>query len=136
MREIKFRVWDKVESKLFSPVYEAYNGRLLDLSISLSGELLRRTLENPCEHQSLFPDRYVVMQFTGWKDKNGNEIYEGDLIMAYKSGPYEVIWQSHSGQWIMQSVKDGRGYRQMAYDYAQIDYEIIGNIYQHPHLIN
>lgn len=73
--------------------------------------------------------------WTGWNDKNGNEIYKGDLISEDGSKPYEVIWQSHAGEWIMQSVLEGRGYRNMAYDYAQQFYEIIGNIYTSPELV-
>lgn len=68
--------------------------------------------------------------WTGWKDKNGNDIFCGDLI-SEKGGKtlYEVVWQSHAGQWIMQSLGEGRGYRTMAYDYAQRDYEVVGNIH-------
>lgn len=68
--------------------------------------------------------------FTGWKDKNGQDIFKGDLISESGSPLYEVVWQAHSGQWIMQSLSEGNGYRQMAYDYAQLNYEIIGNIHE------
>lgn len=67
--------------------------------------------------------------WTGWNDKNGNEIYCNDLISENGSKPYQVVWQSHAGEWIMQSLEEGRGYRNMAYDYAQRDYEIVGNVH-------
>jgi len=80
-------------------------------------------------------DPKSVGQFTGWKDNNGEDIYEGDLISENGSKPYEVIWQSHAGVWVMQSLSKGRGYREMAYDYAQRDYKVIGKIYEHQELL-
>ena len=78
---------------------------------------------------------YHVMQYTGLKDKNGKEIYEGDLISENGGEPLEVIWQFHSVRWLMQSTLIGRTYREMAYDYAQMNYEVIGNIYENPKLL-
>lgn len=74
--------------------------------------------------------------WTGWTDKTGADIFKGDLI-SEKGGKqlYEVIWQAHSGQWIMQSQSEGMGYRQMAYDYAQIGYEVVGNRHTSPELL-
>jgi uncharacterized phage protein (TIGR01671 family) len=77
----------------------------------------------------------TIGQFTGLHDKNGKEIYEGDLISEDGSKPYEVVWQYHSVQWIMQYTGEGKTYRHMAYDYAQQQYEVIGNIYENPELL-
>lgn len=80
-------------------------------------------------------DPKTVGQFTGLKDKAGKEIFEGDLISEGGSAPYEVIWQHHSVQWIMQSLSEGRYYRHMAMDYAAKSYEIIGNVFDNPDLL-
>ena len=87
-REILFRAWDKVEGKYFEPIYEAYKGNLLDLSISLNGRFLRRTIEIPAEDESCFQDRYILEQFTGLTDKNGVKIFEGDVFKYAEHSGY------------------------------------------------
>ena len=63
-REIKFRAWDKTEDKMYND-YTWVNG---------FGELCPKVFK----HTSDYSPRLIIEQYTGLKDRNGKEIYEGD----------------------------------------------------------
>jgi len=132
MRTIKFRVWDKEEKVFFKPIYEAYKGHLLDLSIGLGGDILRRTLSMPAEHESNFPDKYELQQFTGLKDKNGVDIYE-DSIFNCNGVNYVLKYKTLGGAYTVHNVKDDSDERFLHHCNHQI--EIIGNILENPELL-
>ena len=152
MREIKFRVWDNEENKFFEPTYKAYAGELLDLSIGLGGDLHIRTLKGT-EHESKFPGRYTLMQYTGLKDKNGVEIYEGDVFRIETEEDfgdtrdyYIVTFVKEWGMFATLFTGERIGYlnrgvehldEQMFWTFTLEDAqesEIIGNIYERPEL--
>lgn len=145
-RIIKFRSYDKEENKMFKPIYEAYKGNLLDLSITFSGELLRRTLLEPSEHESRFKNRYVLMQFTGFMDSDGNEIYEGDILQdiiidedtGQKIESKETVYFDEAiGSWMLDQIfKQDQTYGTSLFqNLIDFEYRIIGNVFENPELL-
>lgn len=138
-REILFRAWDKVEGKYFEPIYEAYKGNLLDLSISLNGRFLRRTIEIPAEDESCFQDRYILEQFTGLTDKNGVKIFEGDIVKGISNNPFSMgEWREYVVIWGVDHwhIKDTYFTLQELFNYCNNKIEVIGNIHDNPELTN
>ena len=120
MRPIKFRVWDKQSEQMFN-VYSIEfrkNGLYVNLDTPSKANGLRESW--------LFGDRFELMQFTGLHDKNGKEIYEGDILNF--DYPMEVIWAM--GSWAVKAEKGDS----LLYGYTN-EGEVIGNIYENPELL-
>ena len=124
MREIKFRGWDVGFKEMES--WESL----------LTSDVLPEVL------QCVFPN-LKLMQYTGLEDKNGVEIYEGDIVEAYSQsvkGTFEVKWrQEGSPSWILFPAWQSS---QMWHLYAvetekgkyQDSVTVIGNRYENPEL--
>lgn len=115
-REIKFRAWDRHRKCLTWP--------LSDEGVWFDGVISART-----SHRSTGHDWYdlPLMQYTGLKDKNGVEIYEGDIIRIKNNHGYfikkSVAW-NNGNRW--QGFRVGKGDREI---------EVIGNVYENPELL-
>lgn len=129
-RKIKFRAWDKHNKCWYKPIYEAYKGNLYDMLLGLSGGIHIRTLKG-FFHESIpeYKDRYELMQFTGLSDKNGKEIYEGDIIFNDDRDEQGIVmWSDQKAMFVTDY-----GEREIQYPLWQSVgnlYEVIGNIYQ------
>ena len=101
MRTIKFRAWDTDEKFMYN------NWTVIDR----------------------VPMDYVLMQFTGLKDKNGKEIYEGDVLdYKYNGTTKEVFWES-----AMFRFRDKNGWG--ALSLVASESEVIGNIWENSELL-
>jgi len=133
MREIKFRAWHRGEKKLFYPI-SLFN--LLDKEVWIN-ESHKKPINRLYGHVGIDID---LMQYTGLKDKNGVEIYEGDILKItpdrysnYISLGY-VEYDHDSARY---RVTTGKGYdTRNAFDInCDADFEVIGNIYENPELL-
>ncbi len=115
MREYKFRAWDKKINKMF------YSD---DCFFSfINGNFIERDGENGSDK-----DSQIVMQCTGLKDKNGKEIYEGDI--AYKNMCLDVSY--HKGSYCVWYTNNWFALNEI---FCLKEIEIMGNIYENPELL-
>jgi hypothetical protein len=78
---------------------------------------------------------WELMQYTGLKDKNGKEIYEGDIVIHhYFHETGTVIWQQSQSRYALEYLSDKKTQELFPIDTAM--FEIIGNIYENPELLN
>jgi uncharacterized phage protein (TIGR01671 family) len=132
MREIKFRLWDVRENKFWENVYRAYEGELKVVSINLNGRLTITDMCG-CSDESIpeYRNRFIVNQFTGLLDKNGKEIYEGDIVCdgVDKSSRGKIEW--NWGSWVF---SDGIQ-EDIFLGHHNSEIEVIGNVWENPALL-
>lgn len=137
MREIKFRIYDTTSGKMFKVA------DIIGINSSRQRVRILGKVENHGNHYSvptdiLYSQRYSLMQYTGLKDKNGVEIYEGDIIKhnLWKI-PVKVFWEY--GGFMAQSVTGELGKKSYTdgtlYDMQLPKCRVIGNIYENPELL-
>jgi uncharacterized phage protein (TIGR01671 family) len=131
MREIKFRAWDKENE-------EMYDVAMIDVE---TGEVAYTDHPTGYNADALL-EQVELMQYTGLKDKNGKEIFEGDILRDTDSEIYYVDFIRgcfylrtnyksfpHLGwaEWLPMCEIDRLA--------NPVDFEIIGNIYENPDLL-
>ncbi len=124
MREIKFRAWD-LKTKTMHTVE----------NINFCGRETVTVQYNPVKKICL--DSVILMQYTGAKDKNGVEIYEGDII-RHQSGKYgtdfEIKWSPILCGFTAMQIESGHPSPQL--NQGTMSYfAVVGNIYENTELV-
>lgn len=127
MREIKFRAWDKTENKMARSVKEMrFNHKgLYAVTLNHMGFEFKRRIND-----------VILEQYTGLKDKNGKEIYEGDVVSDMWNNLYTPVFQN--GIYMAYNPKH-LGLKNDPSTQFNIIWkdgcEIIGNIHDNPELL-
>jgi len=134
MREIKFRAWDKEKTQIVDVI-----------CLALDYSTVFKIGDN--EEYGINTSDLEPMQFTGLKDKNGKEIYEGDIV-KYNFGDYlwEVKWAKRNAGFEYYEIKKKNTFLNkeqkvnlskygITNRMGNCEVEIIGNIYENPELL-
>lgn len=120
MREIKFRAWNPTKKTM---------GKPFDFTIKM------KTAPGPENCYDKFPGATVFMQYTGLRDKNGVEIYEGDVLLYSDEGFKTYLRVSSlTGRFVL--LNDVGGLTAFDLWYENKSTEVIGNIYENPELLD
>lgn len=135
-RDIKFRAWGIDNKRMWFNVQNAYDMQICHNKPECKGYC-------GCEDVHFYPSSFgevledadfIVMQYTGLKDKNGKEIYEGDVIKHHKyNGALSIVeWNQPACGWGL-SGEDKRF--MFLSDMCCKNIEVIGNIYENKKLL-
>lgn len=122
----KFRAWDKPNKIM----------RSNDEIVIWSEQVYineKKELDSKIKGYSCLSEH--LMQSTGLKDKNGVEVFQGDIVRCSRGCPHEVIWlKEYAGMyvggmpaWYLSGISEGYAWSG--------DEEVIGNIYENPELL-
>ena len=118
MREIKFRAWDKINKDMFNVE-----------SINFQERRVYRDVVSYREFNNV-----ELMQYTGLKDKNNKEIYEGDILFeSFGERYYKVVFENGGFRAEFKGDFDEHSFDLI--DVVAQGCEIVGNIYENPELM-
>lgn len=128
MREIKFRAWDKEFSQML------YGISIGGPAIHIDSKAHRGKMGNWPERSVVGwnnKEDFEVMQYTGLKDRNGQEIYEGDIVKC-EGQIFEVIYYE---RWASFGFRYADSLEHYLVRTTDMPFEVIGNVYQNPELL-
>lgn len=139
MRPIKFRAWNKKTNQMIDQINEIEfdNSCCESIPHTVSFDFFNGNFDTEVWHK----DDFILLQFTGLQDKNGVDIYEGDILINDLGRVCEVRWHEHQAGFDCEFIKDTNyqkdtdmtlGFRNV---HLHIFTEIIGNKFESPDLL-
>lgn len=125
-RVINFRAWNPLKNKMW------YN----QFTITSYGHIQRSEISR--EWHSFKNEDWILMQFTGLHDKNGKEIYEGDIVES--KWMLEFVGEVKFNEFEIEEtyepiINTVLGWNVRGVSLAAEEWEIIGNIFENPELL-
>jgi len=133
MREIKFRAWDDKAKKYLKVCRLGFNGFSHDFWSPSPVS---------CDIRQADETRYIFEQYTGLKDKNGREIYEGDIYYSKNEQKNLLVEWDNSYEGDSHPVSGFIFYQERiglypgTKNYDKIDIKVLGNIHENPELLS
>lgn len=134
MREIKFRIYFEDE--------EPFTANPISIEDLLHEDWIEfenedNTVSLPLKDFRFFHEKnknYKIMQYTGLHDKNGKEIYEGDIVKAKHRGYIGIGQVQYDNEYCDYKIyiNENKDYVPL---WKSVDLEVIGNIYENPELL-
>lgn len=124
-REIKFRAWHKDLKKMF---------KIGQITLEKGTWNFEPNDRDFIGMSIPYQPSFVLMQYTGLHDKNGKEIYEGDILKVYYKGMSEVGYVEYDNEYCEYKIiiNTDKDYFSL---WKSIDLEKIGNKYDNPELL-
>ena len=131
MRDIRFRAWQD-DKEVRRMIYPKDLIEYAELEFSGQGDNSMRP-SFFCAYRSYVPPgNFVLMQYTGLKDKNGKEGYHKDIVRRMDK-LYVIEWHNNLASWYLEPIYGG--WHGITGSDMSLMCEIIGNIYENPELL-